>query len=82
MPAHNWLIEKVNRRNVERYSGLMKGVVYDLGCGEKPYQDIIQKNAVKYIGVDWGNTLHNKRMDIEADLAEKARAQVASEMSF
>lgn len=42
--------------------------MYDLGCGERPYEDFIMQHAKRYIGVDWPNSLHNLKADIVADL--------------
>jgi SAM-dependent methyltransferase len=65
---HNWLIKKINNRNVIRHQALYKGVLYDLGCGTRPYEDFIGRYTEQYIGVDWQNTLHEQRMDVVADL--------------
>ena len=43
-------------------------MLFDLGCGEKPYKDYLLQFADIYIGVDWGGTLHDLRADIIADL--------------
>jgi SAM-dependent methyltransferase len=65
---HNWLIKKINNQNVIRHRDLYRGVVYDLGCGTRPYEDFIGPLVEKYIGVDWQNTLHEQKMDVIADL--------------
>ena len=46
----------------------MGGVVYDLGCGTRPYEKDILVVADRYVGVDWSNTLHGLNADIVADL--------------
>lgn len=46
----------------------MTGVVYDLGCGTRPYESDILQYASAYVGVDWSNTLHGLNADIVADL--------------
>ncbi|MEY4927252.1 MAG: hypothetical protein RI894_1688, partial [Bacteroidota bacterium] len=66
--AHNWLIRKINNGNVVKNQPLYKGKLYDLGCGTKPYYDFIAPCVSQYIGVDWGNTLHEQTMDVIADL--------------
>lgn len=65
---HNWLIVKHNNENVRRRLWKMTGVVYDLGCGTRPYENDIRTVATDYIGVDWSNTYHGFRADIAADI--------------
>ncbi|MFW5891677.1 MAG: class I SAM-dependent methyltransferase [bacterium] len=66
-----WLIRYYNRKIINEKINIIHGVVYDLGCGSKPYQCLIEKYSDQYIGVDWGNTTHEKVMDVNADLNEK-----------
>ena len=66
--ANNWLAIKTNNETLERNLKFLKGVVYDLGCGERPYEEDILKVADKYIGVDWGETLHKLNADIVSNL--------------
>jgi SAM-dependent methyltransferase len=65
---HNWLILKQNNENVRRHLKKMSGVVYDLGCGTRPYERDIRAAAAEYIGVDWSNTYHVLQADIVADI--------------
>lgn len=65
---HNWLALKSNNEDVRKHLPLMKGVVYDLGCGKRPYEKDILTVAERYVGVDWVNTLHGLQADIAADL--------------
>jgi len=66
---NNWLVLKINNDITKRYCDqYIKGTVYDLGCGERPYEEDILKVADKYIGVDWGGTLHNLKADIVSNL--------------
>jgi SAM-dependent methyltransferase len=66
--SYNWLAHKGNNETLKNNIKYIKGIVYDLGCGDEPYKDIIEKYADKYIGVDWGNSFHKQKMDITADL--------------
>jgi SAM-dependent methyltransferase len=66
--AHNWLAIKKNNETLEKNFKNLKGIVYDLGCGERPYEEDILKVSDKYIGVDWGGTLHKLKADIVSDL--------------
>ena len=71
--SNNWLVIKINNEITQNQleNGNIKGVVYDLVCGERPYKKDILKVAEKYIGVDWGETLYNLKADIIADLNKK-----------
>lgn len=78
--SNNWLAIKVNNaiiRNLLR-CGNITGVVYDLGCGERPYENDILKKAEKYVGVDWNGTLHNLKADVVADLNKKLPIETGS----
>lgn len=65
---HNWLVFKHAQKWLNEWAGYIRGTVYDLGCGERPYEDFILQYANQYIGVDWSNTLHDLKADIVADL--------------
>lgn len=65
---NNWLAIKINNKTAARMKKYFKGVVYDLGCGERDYEEDILTVAEKYVGLDWSSTLHNLRADIVADL--------------
>lgn len=64
----NWLAHKMNKEEFQRDLGKVKGVVYDFGCGKRPYEAEILSVADRYIGIDWSNTLHGLNADIAADL--------------
>jgi len=49
----NWLIKKINNQLVIDHAPYFRGVVYDLGCGQKPYEPYILQFAEKYVGVDY-----------------------------
>jgi SAM-dependent methyltransferase len=66
--TYNWLAYKLNDAQVAKRVASMTGCVYDLGCGERPYEKDILQHASSYVGVDWSNTLHDLRADIVADL--------------
>lgn len=65
---HNWLVYNINDKFLLKHSHLFRGCVYDLGCGEKPYEKFILETATQYVGVDWSNTPHLLKADIIADL--------------
>ncbi len=65
----NWLGIKLNNEELRRRLGnVIRGVVYDLGCGTRPYEKEILAVADRYIGVDWPNTVHGLHADIVANL--------------
>lgn len=64
---------------LELYSNDIKGTLYDLGCGTSPYKSWLFNYADRYVGVDWGSTLHELKADILADLNEPL--PIASEVA-
>lgn len=65
---HNWLGYKYTEKFLIKFSPFIKGHVYDLGCGEKPYEKFILQFAEKYTGIDWGISFHDLKADILSDL--------------
>lgn len=66
--SHNWAIKKALNYFIIKRIHHLNGIVLDLGCGTRPFEGDILKIAEKYIGVDWGNSLHELNADIKADL--------------
>jgi SAM-dependent methyltransferase len=67
----NWLLFQINNEQIKKRLPLMNGVVYDLGCGTRPYESDILTYAKRYVGIDWSNTLHGLQADIVANLNDK-----------
>ncbi|PHS20750.1 MAG: SAM-dependent methyltransferase [Robiginitomaculum sp.] len=67
---HNWLVYDLNDQFLSKYSHLYQGVLYDLGCGESPYQDFLLQFAQQYIGVDWAGSNHVTKETVLANLNE------------
>lgn len=65
---HNWLALKLNNLALQENLGLLRGVVYDLGCGTRPYEKDILSAGCTYVGIDWANTQHGSHADVVADL--------------
>lgn len=65
---HNWLIKKAVNDKLRARLPDLSGLVIDLGCGIRPFEQDILQYATEYIGVDWANTLHGLHADIIADL--------------
>ena len=36
---YNWLLYEISNQFLVKFSGFIKGTLYDLGCGEMPYRD-------------------------------------------
>lgn len=68
--SHNWLIKKSINDCVKAELPRFLGIVVDLGCGSRPFEEDILRYASNYIGVDWSNTLHTLQAEIVADLNE------------
>lgn len=57
----NWLVYKIADTSlVDAIQKYARGKLVDIGCGDKPYTDMIKPYVTKHIGVDHQNTLHNK----------------------
>jgi len=65
---YNWLFYDIINHDLESNCQKIRGVIYDLGCGEMPYKNWLLQHADRYVGVDWSATLHNLKADILADL--------------
>lgn len=65
---HNWLIHHYLVRAVKEHSASMKGRVLDIGCGTKPYRELIEQNCEAYIGLDKTSSPHGlKNADVVGD---------------
>lgn len=65
---HNWLIHHYCVRSVKRNASRLNGSVLDIGCGIKPYREIIEKFCTKYIGLDQPTTPHGlKEVEVVGD---------------
>jgi len=66
--AHNWIVNKINRKCILSTVKYMRGDLLDIGCGDKPYLDIIRPNVKRYIGLEHKDTPHkNPQIDIYGD---------------
>ncbi len=61
-----YLEKKSIRKGLEKAASYAYGTAIDIGCGEKPYEDIFRPRVEKYIGLDV-DTGNNKKVDIVAD---------------
>ena len=68
--SHNWLIKKLVNDKVRSHLGRLGGVVVDLGCGSRPYEQDILQHASLYVGLDWAGSMHGIHADVLANLSE------------
>ncbi|MCD8519215.1 MAG: class I SAM-dependent methyltransferase, partial [Flavobacterium sp.] len=65
---YNWVVYDIADEFITKYSIHYNGVLYDLGCGTKPYEAYFKQYCDNYIGVDWSSTIHDLKADVVADL--------------
>jgi SAM-dependent methyltransferase len=65
---YNWVVYDVADEFITKYATHYKGILYDLGCGTKPYEVYFKQYCDSYVGVDWSDTLHDLKADVVADL--------------
>lgn len=59
--SKNWLVHKIGREKFRKeVQAHIKGKLLDIGCGEKPYAEMVKPYVTEHIGVDVQGTLHNK----------------------
>ena len=58
--SHNWLIFNIiNPYLKKKIAQYASGKILDIGCGEKPYLEMISKYVDEHVGIDYKNTLHD-----------------------
>src|SRR5574344_2845678 len=65
---YNWLLYEQADKYLLEYTPFYKGVMLDLGCADKPFEEFFTQYVDKYVGADWTNCLHDSKADIVADL--------------
>ena len=59
--SHNWLVHKIIWNSlsdiIPKYAA---GRLLDIGCGEKPYKDLLAPYLSEHVGLDYLETLHIK----------------------
>ena len=53
---HNWLMSHYSILSVTKAAIHVQGLTLDIGCGIKPFQDILEKKCDKYIGLEHPRT--------------------------
>lgn len=71
MGQHNWLIHRINRREVQRIAELCRGDLLDIGCGQKPYENLLNPYVTRYVGLEHPDTKHPAdRVDVWGSATE------------
>lgn len=64
----NIIFEKQFKNIINQYAD---GCLIDIGCGEKPYKDLVAPFITEHIGIDYIDTMHDtKNIDIFATAYE------------
>ncbi|MDY6854704.1 MAG: methyltransferase domain-containing protein [Thermodesulfobacteriota bacterium] len=57
----NILVNRIHNRLLSQYAlEYLSGRLIDIGCGSKPYKDLLAPYVTEHIGVDHQETLHDK----------------------
>lgn len=57
----NILINRIHDRQLKQFaSQYFSGCLIDIGCGTKPYKDLLAPYVTEHIGIDHQDTLHDK----------------------
>jgi len=55
----NWLVQSIVKNTLKAFAPIyLKGDLLDIGCGIKPYHDLLKPYVNKHIGIDYPGTLH------------------------
>jgi|SRR5665647_1458633 ubiquinone/menaquinone biosynthesis C-methylase UbiE len=59
--SRNWLVHKIaNEALANAFSKYARGLLADIGCGDKPYREMLKPNVTQHVGIDHADTLHDK----------------------
>jgi len=57
----NILVNRIHDQQLQRYASThFSNVLVDIGCGSKPYKDLLRPYVRSHIGIDHQETLHDK----------------------
>ena len=57
----HWLVSHIHDRELARRAkGFFSGRLIDIGCGRKPYVDLLAPVVTEHVGVDHEGTRHDK----------------------
>jgi SAM-dependent methyltransferase len=59
--SNNWLVNRIALEALsDAFSKYATGVLADIGCGNKPCREMLEPYVTQHIGIDHGDTLHDK----------------------
>jgi len=65
---HNWLLHHYYIRSLKKHAVHLGGRILDIGCGIKPFREIIESHCEKYIGLEHPASLHGwQSVDVAGD---------------
>ena len=75
--SHNWLVHRIHDRALQvALQQYATGLLLDVGCGEKPYQEMTAKFVTKHLGIDHPGSYHGRaQVDILATAYHTGLAQ-------
>lgn len=77
---HNLLVNSIHDKALLRLAKAnVSGSLIDIGCGTKPYRELLKNCVVEHVGVDHSDSLHD---DSNADLRGSAYEIPAEDASF
>lgn len=79
--SYNWLaFANMNRLILPAFRTHARGILVDIGCGEKPYKAFLSEYVDKHIGVDHPSTVHGKdQIDIFASAYDTTLASESAD---
>ena len=58
---HNWLVHHIVNRELQRcFPEYLRGRLIDIGCGEKPYEEMAKPFVTNHLGIDHMGTQHER----------------------
>jgi len=59
--SQNWLVHKItNEALANAFCRYATGVLADIGCGDKPYREMLKPYVTQHVGIDHADTIHDK----------------------
>jgi len=61
---HNWLLHHYHVKALIKRQSIFRGRILDVGCGTKPYREIIEARCEEYIGMDINREGKEESVDV------------------
>jgi SAM-dependent methyltransferase len=57
----NWLVHRIADEALSKaFSRHVRGLLADIGCGDKPYREMLRPYVTHHLGIDHLDTLHDR----------------------